>query len=279
MKPEPTDSVTPDADDFQDVTEMPGDPVSQVQIDRLYSRYSWAAGFCEGRDVVEAGCGAGPGLGLLSAVSRTLEAGDLSESILANAIRHYGDRIALSRFSADAMPFQDHSKDVVILFEALYYLPSASGFLLECKRVLRPGGRVLLVTANKDQWDFHPSAHSVEYHGVVELNELLQSHGFDAEFFGYERASESSMGNKMLRAAKRFAVTSGLMPKTMAGKRWLKRIVFGPPVPMPGELLTGGRDVPAPTPLDSRRPDTEHRIIYCAATLERQTIAMGGAQE
>jgi hypothetical protein len=125
----------------------------------------------------------------------------------------------------------------------------------------------LLATANKDQWDFHPSAHSVEYHGVVELNELLQSQGFDAEFFGYERASESSMGNRMLRAAKRFAVASGLMPKTMAGKRWLKRIVFGPPVPMPNELQTGAHDVPAPESLNRRRPDTAHRIIYCAATL------------
>jgi len=254
---------------FQDVTEMPGDPVSQVQIDRLYSRYSWAAGYCEGLDVIEAGCGAGPGLGLLDTVSRSLEAGDLSESILAHAIRHYGDRIALSQFSADAMPFQDRSKDVVILFEALYYVPSASDFLVECKRVLRPGGTVLLVTANKDQWDFHPSVHSVEYHGVVELNDLLQCQGFTAEFFGYERASESSMGNKVLRAVKRLAVASGLMPKTMAGKRWLKRIVFGPPVPMPSELQAGGRDVPAPTPLDSRQPDTAYRIIYCAATLGR----------
>ena len=52
--------------DFQAVTELPGTPVSQEQIDRLLSRYIWASGYCHDLDVLEAGCGAGPGLGLLA---------------------------------------------------------------------------------------------------------------------------------------------------------------------------------------------------------------------
>ena len=259
---------TSNSHNFQVVTEMPGDPVSRVQVDRLLSRYTWAASYCGGKDVVEAACGAGPGLGLLDKASRSLEAGDFSEPILARAREHYGKRISLQIFDAQRMPFGDHSKDIVILFEALYYLPSASSFVAECKRVLRPGGKVLLATANKDLWDFHPSAFSVQYYGVTELKQLFAEQGFSTEFFGYERAKQSSVGNRVLRFVKRLAVISGLMPKTMAGKRWLKRIVFGPPIPMPGELSTEGEPQLDLSLIDGSQPDTVHEVIYCAATLE-----------
>jgi SAM-dependent methyltransferase len=255
-------------DDFQIVTELPGEPVSQLQIDRLLSRYLWAAGYCRDRDVVEAACGAGPGLGLLGAESRSLEAGDLSKSILARARAHYGTRFPLKLFDAQDMPFEDHSKDVLVLFEALYYLPSAEKFVAECRRVLRPGGRVLVATVNKDLWDFHPSAFSVAYYGVPELKSLFETQGFTTEFFGFEPVDRLPLVQSALRHVKRFAVTSGLMPRTMAGKRWLKRIVYGPQVPMPDELAPGDGQVPEPIPLPGTQADTVHRVIYCTATLQ-----------
>ncbi len=113
---------------FQTVTEMPGDPVSRIQITRLLSRYGWAANYCQNKDVVEAGCGAGPGLGLLEKASQTLEAGDYCEPILERARDHYGARIPLTCFDALKMPYADASKDIVVLFEAIYYLPSAKRF-------------------------------------------------------------------------------------------------------------------------------------------------------
>ena len=39
----------------------------------------------------------------------------------------------------------------------------------------------------------------------------------------------------MLRQVKKLAVMLGIMPKTTAGKKWLKRIVFGGLVEMPVE--------------------------------------------
>lgn len=257
-----------DPSDFQVVTEMPGDPVSRIQIDRLLSRYTWAASYCRNKDIVEAACGAGPGLGLLDNASLSLEAGDISEPILARAREHYGDRIPLRIFDAQNMPFADGSKDVVVLFEALYYLPSAKSFVKECKRVLRAGGKILLATANKDLWDFHPSAFSVQYYGVAELKELFNEQGFSTEFFGFERAMQSSIRQKVLRFVKRLVVISGLMPKTMAGKRWLKRIVFGRQLPMPDELHMSGDLSLDLSLIDGTQPDTVHKVIYCAATLE-----------
>ena len=253
--------------DFVDVTEIAGEPITSEQLFRLHHRYSWAAGYCKGRDAVECGCGTGPALGLLSASSRTFEAGDISPRMVGAARRHYGERVRVSQFSAEKLPFPDRSKDVILLFEAIYYLPNPAAFVSECARVLRPGGHVLIVTANKDLWDFHPSPHTHSYFGVTELAALFARHGFAGEFFGFQNATRTSLRQRVLRPIKRLAVMSGLMPKTMSGKRWLKRIVFGREVAMPAELA--GNEFTY-VPADRIPPDAAdriHKIFYCAARL------------
>jgi ubiquinone/menaquinone biosynthesis C-methylase UbiE len=251
---------------YLDVTEIVGEPITAVQLARLYHRYHWAVLQCVGRDVVEAACGTGPGLGLLAAAARSLEAGDYSPAIVDIARRHYGSRLPITRFDAQKLPFADQSKDVLLLFEAIYYVPDAALFARECARVLRPGGRVLVVTVNKDLYDFHPSAHSVKYYGVRELGALFAAHGFACEFSAIEPASAQSLRQRLLRPVKRVAVMSGLMPKSMAGKRWLKRIVFGPQSPMPAEVTEGMAPYEPPRPIAAGAPDLVHRIIYCVAT-------------
>jgi SAM-dependent methyltransferase len=254
--------------DFRAVTELSDTPISVEQLDRLLNRYMWAASYCNARDVAEAGCGAGPGLGLLAKVSRSLEAGDYSRPILELARRHYGDRISLREFDAQAMPFADRSKDVIILFEAIYYLSQPERFMSECARVLRKGGQLLLATANKDLWDFHPSPYSHKYFGVMELGASLAERGFNCQFFGFQPADRTPIRQRLLRPLKRAAVLSGIMPRTMRGKRWLKRIVFGREVPMPAELTGDASRYVAPYAIPADQPDRRHKIIYCAASLE-----------
>jgi SAM-dependent methyltransferase len=254
--------------DFTDVTELAGTPISQEQLERLHHRYEWACGYCKDRDVVEVGCGTGPGLGLLQSVARSVVAGDISEKIVAIARQHYGSRIAISRIDAQSLPFESRSKDVILLFEAIYYLPDASRFVRECARVLRPGGHLLIVTANRDLWDFHPSPYTYRYYGAADLNGMLKEAGFESELFGYQEASRAGLRQRVLRPVKRLAVMAGLMPKTMSGKRWLKRLVFGAEVPMPAEIQAGARAYIAPARISGTAPDPRHKILYCAARLE-----------
>jgi SAM-dependent methyltransferase len=254
--------------DFVDVTEIANTPITDEARERLVSRYSWAKSFCQGKDAVEIGCGTGPGLGMLASAARSFEAGDYSEKILGYARQHYGNRIPLRQLDAQSLPFANRSKDVIILFEALYYVPEPERFAHECARVLRPGGRVLISTANKDLWDFHPSPFSHHYLGVVELRALFGKLGFDCQFFGFQPVQRAPARQQILRPLKRAAVALGVMPKTMNGKRWLKRIVFGREIPMPAEL--GADEVPRtqPEPLEPSVPDRRHKIVYCAATLK-----------
>jgi ubiquinone/menaquinone biosynthesis C-methylase UbiE len=250
---------------FEDVTELSGAPISQEQLFRMFNRYHWTARNAQGCDVLEVGCGAGQGVGLVSTVARSVVAGDFSEPILKRARTHYGERFEFLQFDAQEMPFEMASFDVVVMHEALYYLPSADRFIAEADRVLRPDGVLLITTTNKDISDFHPSAHSTTYHGVVEMGALLRAHDFDAEFWGSQRLSESGVIQKLTRPLKRFAVRYGLMPRTMRGKEILRRIIFGKLVPMPAEITPGMTSVETLTPIPQDRPCTDFKIFYVRA--------------
>jgi len=203
----------------------------------MCQRYYWAGNYCKGKEVLEVACGTGQGAGYLAGLASNYHAGDYSEKILEIARAHYGERIQFQRLDAQQLPFENGSFDTVILFEAIYYLPSAERFVAECRRVLRSGGKVLIATANKDLFDFNPSPHSFTYYGVSELNDLLRRYGFASSFFGNTPVGDLLWRQRMLRPVKKFATNSGLMPKTMEGKKILKWLVFGSLVPMPAEIV------------------------------------------
>lgn len=253
--------------DFTTVTELPGAEVTNEQVERLAHRYYWAGEYCRDRDVLEVACGAGQGLGYLASVSRSLRAGDISPALVARARGHYGGRIEISEMDAQELPIPKHSLDVVLLHEAIYYLPSAERFINECRRVLRPGGRVLIVTANKDLYDFNPSPYSHRYYGVVELDELFGKEGFSCDFFGVTAVNTVSLRQRVLRPIKALAVKLNVMPKTMQGKTFLKRLVFGRLTSMPAEVKPDPAAYVPPAQLPRGKPDHQYKVIYLAATL------------
>jgi len=253
--------------DYVSVTEIAGDEVTKEQIDRLYCRYVWAAKYCMDKDVVEVACGTGQGLGYVANIAKTFAAGDYSDSILKIARQYYNDRISLQQFDAQELPFRNQSKDVIIFFEAIYYLPNAEKFVKECARVLRPNGRVLIATANKDLYDFNPSPKSYKYYGVVELFELFKKYNFSVKFFGDTPVEKVSFRQKMVRPIKKIIISLGLMPKSMAGKRLLKRFIFGNLVKMPPEIDASTAIFTEPVEISSSIPDMKHKVILCSATI------------
>lgn len=255
--------------DYTKVTEMVGDEVSQEQVKRICNRYYWAGNYCNNKEVMEAACGTGQGLGYLSKIAKTIVAGDYSEEILKIAKSHYDERIKLVQFDAQDMPYPDNSMDVIILFEAIYYLPLPERFVSECRRVLRDKGKVLIATANKDLYDFNPSPYSYKYLGVMELYETFNQYGFTTDFYGDTPVDELSIRQKMFRPIKKFAVSFGLVPKSMNGKKFLKRLVFGSLVKMPAEIQEGMFPYVEPVKLIALQPDRKHKVIYCAATLHK----------
>ena len=255
------------ATDCLDVSEVAGEPISAEQLQRLHNRYMWAREYCRDRDVIEVACGTGPGLSLLNNVAKSFEGSDSSQTMVDIARRHYEDRVVIRRIDAQELPYANSSKDVIIIFEALYYLTDIEGFIRECKRVLRRWGHVLVCVANKDVSDFNPSPHSVVYLGAQELDEYFSRHGFSATCFGYLSTDAVFVRQRIFRPLKKMAVSLGLMPKTMKGKRLLKRLVFGKLLTMPAELDEHSGVFTAPRVIPKGQQDYRHKVIYCAAQL------------
>lgn len=256
------------ADPYVHLTELAGSPISDEQLQRMVNRYQWAKQFCEGRQVLETACGSGQGLSLLANASRRFVAGDFSPSMIGYASNV--TEASLARFDAQRLPFRDTSFDVIVMFEALYYLPAPDDFFTEAGRVLRPGGTLLLATANCDLYDFNPSPFSHQYFGADRLQARLSSHGFDSRMYGDHPVTKVSARQRILRPIKALVVRSGLFPKTAGGKLWMKRLVFGRMRPMPVTLDEHVHLFQPPVAIPADRPDYVHKVILCAATKKPQ---------
>jgi ubiquinone/menaquinone biosynthesis C-methylase UbiE len=251
---------------FEHLTEQPGQAISLEQLDRTQHRYLWCADYASGKDVLEAACGSGLGLPYLASKARSLIAGDIDPELLIKA-RRMAPGCRIEHFPAEKLPVPDNSMDCVILLEAIYYLKSTEMFVRECQRVLRPGGMVLIVSANKDLFDFTPSPLSTRYLGVSELNELFLLHGFRTEFFGYGDTTKVPRRQRYLRFGKWLASKLQLVPGSLQKRASLKRLYFGQLTKMPERILPlppGGKYV-MPSPLASDRPDKRYKVIYAAA--------------
>lgn len=101
--------------------------------------------------VLDAGCGAGPGLRYLDARGEVSFGTDLVEYPLRVA-RELAPSARLTRSNLNqGLPFADDSFDVVLMSEVLEHVLDPRAVLHECLRVLTPHGAVILTTPNL--WD------------------------------------------------------------------------------------------------------------------------------
>lgn len=259
--------------DYTTVTELPGCKASREQSERLYHRYRFASEFCKDKDVLEVACGGGIGLGYLAKIAKKVIGGDIDENNLKFAREHYKHRpnIELKILDARQLPFENDSFDVVILYEAIYYLIDPEKFISEAKRVLRNGGVLLICTANKDWSGFNPSLYSYKYFSAPELFDLLKTNGFvNITLYGDCPAKDKTIKDKITSYLKRMAVGLHLIPKTMKGKEFLKRIFFGELAPLPFEIYEGMAKYSPPTLIPYDSPNYDYKVLYVVARA-RQT--------
>lgn len=108
-----------------------------------------------GESVLDAGCGTGLLLELLAqSVGESGEAKgvDYSDDMLAVARRRCGDfpQVSLTRSSVEKLDFDSESFDAVACTQVLLYVDDVRQALSEMVRVLKPGGRLVIVETD---WD------------------------------------------------------------------------------------------------------------------------------
>ena len=252
------------AQDFSTVTEQPGNKASAEQLSMILTRYRLAYEVCTGKDVLEAACGPGRALGYLAQKAKSVVGGDFTQSLVDEANRHYDGRIKIVRMDAQAMPWADRSYDVVILYEALYYLSRVDLFFAEARRILRPGGVLLLCTPNCEWPEFNPSPFSQKYYSASQLRRMLEGAGFETEVRAGFKVSNDTPGRKTVAVMRKAAVALGLVPKTMKGKALFKRFFYG-------RLSELGPEIDTTVPIENlvsvggAAPVINYKVLYAIA--------------
>jgi lipopolysaccharide/colanic/teichoic acid biosynthesis glycosyltransferase/SAM-dependent methyltransferase len=247
---------------FATVTELPGHGATLEQLSMIHTRYRLAAELAKDKDVLELACGPGIALGYLQTVARRVVGGDVDGQLVEAASRHYGSRVEVHQIDAQDIPYENRTFDVILLLEAIYYLPDAKKFIAEAQRVLRRNGTIMICSANRERPDFNPSPYTHQYFSAAELQRLMLENGFRVELYGAYPLAAAGLKSRVLKAMRQVAVKLHLVPKTMAWKIWLKRIVFGSLAPVPAEIAVDQQQCAELVPIDAGSPVRGYKVIY-----------------
>jgi GT2 family glycosyltransferase/ubiquinone/menaquinone biosynthesis C-methylase UbiE/glycosyltransferase involved in cell wall biosynthesis len=122
----------------------------QVEIEH-YHRYLLAREHCRNLDVLDCASGEGYGAALLAQVARSVVGVEIDhESVEAARAEFPHPNLSFQQGDARALPLPDASVDVAVSFETLEHLFEQEQFLSELRRVLRPGGLLVISTPDRD---------------------------------------------------------------------------------------------------------------------------------
>ncbi|WP_124710957.1 class I SAM-dependent methyltransferase [Gordonia insulae] len=161
---------------------VPGIPEENYWFRRHEVAYERILERCAGLDVLEAGSGEGYGAAMLATVAQSVTCVDYDESAVEHTRRRYPGLIVRQGNLID-LPLADGSVEVVVNFQVIEHLWDQPAFIAECRRVLRPGGVLLISTPNRITFSPGRDTPLNPFHtrelDAGELNELLVDGGFE----------------------------------------------------------------------------------------------------
>jgi len=143
-----------------------------------------------GKRLLEVGCGVGTDLVRFARGGAHVTGVDLAEQSIALAQSNFelhglGGQADLRVGNGEALPFSDESFDVTYGHGVLQYTHDARRMVLECRRVLAPGGQAIFMVYNRVSWLNamstvlgvgleHADAPVLEKYSIPEFQHLLQ---------------------------------------------------------------------------------------------------------
>lgn len=197
---EQTDDLTWDGERY-----IPG-MSAHIEVEHMH-RYLVAARLCQGARVLDIACGEGYGSFALSRTAASVIGVDISDEAVQHARAAYSDRADNLQFvagSAAAIPLGDASVDMVVSFETIEHHDQHEAMVREIKRVLRPGGLVVISSPNKHEYS-DVTGYSNPWHVkelyLDEFEALLRSRFAQVDLYGQRVVTGSMLAALEPRAA------------------------------------------------------------------------------
>lgn len=205
---------------------VPGIPAENYWFRRHEVAYAHIAGVCRDRRVLEAGAGEGYGAAMLAASgAATVICVDYDDSAVAHMRQRYPE-LDVRQANLVDLPLPDATVDTVVNFQVIEHLWDQPQFIAECRRVLRPGGELLISTPNRIT--FSPGLeeplnpfHTREL-DAAELTDLLVGGGFDLTQM---RGVHHGARLRSMDAAWGGSIIDAQIRRALAGEDWPAALV------------------------------------------------------
>ncbi len=159
--------------------------------------------------VGDLGCGTGQLSELMAPFAASVIAVDDSAAMIGAARKRLAsfDNVAVRAGSLEALPIEDATLDVALLFLVLHYVVEPELALAEAHRVLKPGGRLIIVDMMPhDRQDLiDEMGHVWRGFSEEEVSSLLHAAGFPRGRYHPLPADESAKGPTLFTAVARRA--------------------------------------------------------------------------
>lgn len=113
--------------------------------------YRFASQHIRDKRVLDYGCGSGYGTHMLAPMARSILGVDVAEEAVEHARKTYSaENLLFQKVNPDEeLPFEDASFDVVLSFQVFEHVTDTRRYLEQTRRVLAPGGKLILVTPDR----------------------------------------------------------------------------------------------------------------------------------
>lgn len=165
--------------------------------------------------ILDLGCGTGEFLEQLSTMGFDTYGVDFDKDAIEIARKRFGLKNVFSASFEDFFAKTNLPKfDIITFFEVLEHLDNHPLFFSSIKKLLKPGGKIILSTPSRDRvlvnwntWDFPP--HHFTRWNLESIKHIFSKHGFTVDFIGYVETFKIIMG------AIDGKLRSGLVQKTL----------------------------------------------------------------
>ncbi len=169
---------------------------SQIHYEHLH-RYYFARQLATGQDVLDMASGEGYGADILAGEARYVIGIDSHRDSVYHASKKYArENLAFIQGSITSVPLQPKGFDIITCFEAIEHISDHESLLTEIKRLLRPGGVLVLSSPNKSTYsdisNFKNAFHEKELY-FEDLFALMCRHFATVRFFGQRVTAASKI--------------------------------------------------------------------------------------